>query len=100
MRIAHLFFAVAPEQREKALEALLAEAPAVREMPGCSAFVPFLDPAEPGTLGVVHEWESGTDFEAYLASAHFAAMSRLLRPMMVGTPVSRRFDAVPLQTVN
>lgn len=100
MRIAHLFFTVAPTQRETALQALMAQAPAIRNMTGCLAFVPFLDPSEGGKLGVIHEWESPADFEAYIASDPFASLSRLLRPMMMGPPVSKRFDAVSLQTVN
>ena len=100
MRIAHAFFAVAPDQREKALDIMISRAAAVREMPGCRVFVPFSDPADPGKLGVIHEWESGADFDAYLASPVYAAISAVLRPMMIGKPDGRRFDAALLQTVN
>jgi Uncharacterized conserved protein len=100
MRIAHVFFQVPPDARRRALEILLAEAEAVRAMPGCRAFVPFLDPTGAGTLGVLHEWESADDFSAYAASPTFVATAALLRPMMVAPPVSRRFDARLAETVN
>ncbi len=69
-------------------------------MKGCLAFVPFTDPSGPGALGVLHEWETADDFAAYAASAGFAAAGRALRPLMVGAPVSRRFDAQLAETVN
>ena len=96
MRLAHLTFAVQPELSQNALDALLAEVPVVRQMKGCIMFVPFVDPTVPGGLGVVHEWETPEDFAAYLASPTFAAAGATLRPMMTGTPVSRRFDATPV----
>ena len=96
MRLAHLTFTVAPDARQNALDALLAEVPVVRQMRGCTMFIPFADPTVPGGLGVVHEWETSEDFAAYLASPTFAAAGAALRPMMTGAPVSRQFDAVPL----
>ncbi len=93
MLVAHVLFKVAPADRSRALDALLAEAPGVRAMAGCLAFVPFADPGDPGGLGIVHEWQSGDEFGAYTGSSGFAKVQATLRPMMVGQPVSRRFDA-------
>jgi quinol monooxygenase YgiN len=100
MLIAHVHFTVAASERHKALEMLQKEAPAVRAMKGCQAFVPFLDPTSSEGLGVLHEWDSEEDFAAYTSSPGFAEVGRILRPMMTGAPVSRRFDARLLQTVN
>src|SRR5579859_6100393 len=100
MRIAHAFLAVAPDQREKALDVMTSQAAAVRQMHGCLAFVPFSDASDPGRLGVIHEWESGADFDAYLASPAYATISAVVRPMMIGKPDGRRFDANLLQAVN
>ena len=99
MFIAHVFFAVAPSDRKQALDTLLAEVPAVRRMKGCKVFQPFADPLDPAGLGVIHEWESQEMFAAYAASEGFAEVGKILRPMMTNDPVSRRFDAKPLETV-
>lgn len=99
MFIAHVYFRVAPDKVEVALAALLAELSSVRGLPGCIAFLPFLDPTEPGALGIVHEWESAEAFARYAASPGFAAVGQLLRPIMVAPPVSKRFDARLLETV-
>ncbi len=93
MLIAHLRFAVAPEYRQKALDALTIDAPKVRAMNGCVAFVPFFDLTDDTALGVMHEWESDTDFAAYTASEPFKRFGATIRPMMIGTPVSKRFRA-------
>ncbi|WP_443751098.1 putative quinol monooxygenase [Asticcacaulis solisilvae] len=100
MRLAHVTFTVAPENQSTALDALLAEVASVRHMQGCIAFIPFIDPTVAGGLGVVHEWETGEDFTAYLNSPGFAAVNTVLRPMMTGAPVSRRFDVNLLQPAN
>jgi quinol monooxygenase YgiN len=100
MRIAHVTFTVAPENQNKALNALLAEVPVVRQMKGCLAFIPFVDPTVAGGLGVVHEWESDDAFAVYINSPGFKAVNDILRPLMTGAPVSRRFEVNMLDTVN
>jgi quinol monooxygenase YgiN len=100
MLIAHVYFTIAAGDRQKALRALLAEAPTVRAMQGCRAFMPFTDPTDPEGMGILHEWEDGDDFAAYVSSPGFAEMGKALRPMMTSAPVSRRFDARLLETVN
>ncbi len=100
MLIAHVLFTVAEDDRRAALDTLLAEVPAVRAMKGCVAFLPFADAAGPTGLGVLHEWETEADFAAYLASPGFAVTGQILRPMMTGAPISRRFDARLLEIVN
>lgn len=99
MLIAHLTFNVAPENRARALDRLVAEAPAVRAMPGCAAFLPFIDPTDDSALGVVHEWETEADFAAYTASEAFRTSGAVLRPMMTAAPVSKRFAAELLEMV-
>lgn len=93
MLVAHVHFTVDPGLRTYALAALLAEAEAVRRMPGNLLFVPFADPTDPAAVRVIHEWQTATDFEGYLASPTFAAAGQTLRPMMSAPPVSHRFDA-------
>jgi quinol monooxygenase YgiN len=100
MLIAHVYFTVAASERQKALDTLLKEAPTVRAMKGCQTFVPFLDPTNVEGLGVLHEWHCEEDFAAYTSSSGFAEVGQILRPMMTNPPVSRRFDAELIQTVN
>lgn len=100
MLIAHVHFTVAPDQRQNALNALLAEVPVVRAMAGCVAFHPFLDATDTAGLGIVHEWTDAESFAAYASSPGFAEVGKVLRPMMTGAPVSKRFDAKVLETVN
>ena len=100
MLIAHVHFTVAPTERQRAIAALVGEVPNVRTMPGCLAFHPFLDVTDPAGIGIVHEWQDEASFEAYVTSAGFAEVGKILRPMMTAAPVSKRFDAKLLETVN
>ena len=100
MRLAHLTFTVRPEAQQEALSVLLEEAPTVRAMAGCLAFIPFADPTTEGGLGVVHEWVDEVTFATYLASETFAASSARLFPLMTAEPDSRRFDARRLDLAN
>lgn len=100
MLIAHVRFRAIEEDRRKALDTLMAKAPAIRAMKGCLAFVPFLDPTDRQGLGVLHEWQSGEDFAAYSASPEFSETAWILRPLMTEAPVSRRFDARLIETLN
>ncbi len=99
MLIAILDFDVAPANSDAALDRLLSEAPAVREMKGNIAFRAYADPLIDTRVTLVHEWESEEDFAAYLASPAFARLGKVLRPMMTAPPVSRRFEARLLETV-
>lgn len=100
MLIAHVTFVVAKADSAKALAALVGEAPQVRAMNGCVAFLPFQDPSDPAQIGVLHEWETGDDFAKYATSPEFARVGEILRPMMLKPPVSRRFDAILIESVN
>lgn len=100
MLIAHVRFRVAEHDRQKALDALTANADRTRVMKGCLAFVPFLDPIDGQGVGVLHEWQTGQDFAAYAASAGFAETSAVLRPLMTEPPISRRFDARLIETLD
>lgn len=99
MLIALLDFDVAPADKAAALTHLLAEVPTVRAMKGNIAFRPLADPVTDSHVTLVHEWESRQDFENYLASPGFARSGELLRPMMTGAPVSRRFEARLIESV-
>ena len=100
MLIAHVRFQVAESDRDRALVTLLAEAATVRALPGCLTFQPFADPLNPAAIGILHEWRDGECFAAYTASPAFASVGAVLRPMMTEPPVSRRFDARLMESIN
>jgi len=100
MFIAHVHFCVEANDRQAALDALVAEIDSVRGMKGCLAFIPFSEPDNKTGLGVIHEWETQADFAAYGTSSEFARLGQMLRPMMTAAPVSRRFDAKLFEAVN
>jgi quinol monooxygenase YgiN len=99
MLIAIVDFTVAPENRAAALATLLAEASAVRSMPGNLAFQPYLDPVNAEAVRIFHEWRDQASFEAYTGSEGFKRAGQVLRPMMIAAPVSRRMSADLLETV-
>lgn len=94
MFIAHVEFKVSHADRPKVLAVLTEQAPTVRSMKGCKAFIPFVDPTRDEGVGVMHEWESRTSFDAYLQSDAFLESGRNIRPLMLEPPVSKRFDVV------
>ena len=51
------------------------------------------------TLGLHRFGLIEQDFDAYLASPPFARSGEVLRPMMTGVPLSRRFDASLIESV-
>lgn len=72
------------------------ESAAVRSMPGNVAFRVYAARADDTTVTVVHEWADEESFAGYLESASFARLGASIRPLMTGTPVSRRFHAEPV----
>ena len=100
MLIAHVQFTVSASDRPAALKVLLADHLSIRAMPGCLAFVPFVDATNDTGLGVLHEWQNAKDFETYASSDNFSTMSQALRPMMTSAPISHRFDATPIEAVD
>jgi quinol monooxygenase YgiN len=93
MIIAHVTFTVASSSQARALSTLVDQAATVRRMKGCHTYIPFANPNAEGGVGVMHEWETWDDFAGYLASESFALANGVLRPLMIGAPTSRRFDA-------
>ena len=68
-------------------------------MPGNVAFRVYANRGDDTRVTIVHEWEDAASFDGYQGSESFARSGALLRPMMTGAPVSRRFRAALLETV-
>lgn len=99
MFIAILDFDTAATDRPAALAQLDGERDQVQAMPGNLAFRVYASRAHETRITVVHEWEDEASFAGYLRSDSFARSGDALRPIMTGTPVSRRFHADLLETV-
>jgi quinol monooxygenase YgiN len=97
--IAILDFSTAATDRPAALAQLDAESDEVRSMPGNLAFRVYASREDATRIAVIHEWEDEASFTRYTESDSFARSGAVLRPIMAGTPVSRRFRAQLLETV-
>lgn len=99
MFIAILDFSTAAADRPAALAQLDNERAQVQGMPGNIAFRVYADRADDTRITVVHEWQDEASFAGYQGSASFARSGEVLRPIMAGAPVSRRFRAELVETV-
>ena len=99
MFIAILDFRTAATDRSAALARFDGEGDRVRAMPGNVAFRVYAGREDDTAVAVVHEWDDEASFAGYLRSDSFAQLGEVIRPMMIGAPVSRRFRAELLETV-
>ena len=99
MLIAILDFDTAATDRPAALAQLDNEYDEVRALPGNLAFRVYASRGDDRRVTVVHEWDDEASFAEYLESECFTRSGDVLRPLMTGAPVSRRFHAELLETV-
>ena len=93
MFIAIVDFDTAVTDRATAFKRLDAERDQISAMPGNLAFRVYASREDDTRVTIVHEWEDEASFDGYLKSASFARFGEVIRPLMVGAPVSRRFRA-------
>ena len=99
MLIAIVDFDTSATDRPTALAQLDRERDEVRAMPGNVSIRVYASRTDDTGVTLVHEWEDESAFQGYLASAAFARSGEVIRPLMTGAPVSRRFHADLLETV-
>jgi quinol monooxygenase YgiN len=99
MFIAILDLDTAAADRPAALAQFDIEREQVRAMPGNIAFRVYACREDDTRVTVVHEWQDEPSFAAYLRSESFARSGQVLRPLLSGPPVSRRFRAELVETV-
>jgi quinol monooxygenase YgiN len=97
--IAIVDFNTAATDRAAALAQLDSERDEVRAMPGNVAFRVYASREDETRVTVIHEWDDEESFAGYQKSDSLARSGEVLRPMMSGSPVSRRFRAELLETV-
>lgn len=93
MLIVTVAFTTLPENRTRAVGALLSEAPIVRALAGNLGYAVGLDAETPGGVHLTHRWTDAAAFAAYRASDGFAAVGAAVFPLMTGKPVSEVFEA-------
>ncbi|MEV0900443.1 antibiotic biosynthesis monooxygenase [Actinoplanes sp. NPDC049802] len=99
MVIVILDFTTAAADRAAALAQLDTEHDEVRALPGNLAYRVYADRHDDTAVTLVHEWTDEQSFEDYQRSPSFARSGQVIRPLMTGAPVSRRFRAELLETV-
>ncbi|MBO3743832.1 putative quinol monooxygenase [Actinoplanes flavus] len=99
MVIVILDFTTAAADRAAALQQLDSEYDEIRAMPGNLAYRVFPSRHDDTAVTLVHEWADEQSFADYQRSDSFARSGRVIRPLMTGTPVSRRFRADLLENV-
>lgn len=99
MFIAILDLRTAATDRPGVLAHLDEERDRVRAMPGNIAYRVYAAREDDTAVAVVHEWDDEASFAGYLRSDSFAQSGVKIRPLMIGAPVSRRFNADLLETV-
>jgi quinol monooxygenase YgiN len=92
-------FSTAATDRPAALAELDGERGRVQAMPGSLAFRVYASREDETRATLVSEWEDQASFDAYQNSDSFARLGQVIRPMMTGAPVSRRFQAELVETV-
>jgi quinol monooxygenase YgiN len=89
----------ATTDRAAVLDHLDAERDLIRTMPGNLAFRVYASREDDNRITILHEWVDEASFEGYATSATFAQFGEAIRPIIIGTPVSRRFRAQLQATV-
>jgi quinol monooxygenase YgiN len=97
--IAIVDFSTAVTDRPAALAHLDGERDRVRAMPGNLAFRVYASREDETRVTIVHEWDDLASFDGYQRSDTFARFGEMIRPIITGAPVSRRFRAELLETV-
>ena len=99
MFIAVLDLHTTAPNRPAVLAQLDTEREAIRAMPGNLDYRVYAARDNQESVALIHEWTDQASFAAYLASDSFARSSVVIRPLMSGPSVSRRFHASLLETV-
>jgi quinol monooxygenase YgiN len=97
--IAIVDFSTAVTDRPAALAELDVERDRVRAMPGNLAFRVYASREDEARVTIVHEWDDQASFDGYQRSDTFSRFGKVIRPIVTGAPVSRRFRAELLETV-
>jgi len=97
--IAIVDFSTGAADRLAALAQLDSERGQVCAMPGNRAFRAYCSREDDTGITIVHEWDDEASVAGYQMSESFARIGKVIRPMLTGAPVSRRFRAELLETI-
>ncbi|MEO8876857.1 MAG: putative quinol monooxygenase [Polyangiaceae bacterium] len=80
-------------QRERLRAYVTSETAAARSLPGCEEYAFCEDISDPLRVLLYEEWATRSEFEAYKASAIFAASGAALGPMLAEPPRSAYYES-------
>ena len=83
---------VQADHRDSFLAAVAALSRATRSEPGNIAYGCFEDPANPGRMTFVEEWQSRRDIDAHMARPQTQAFLAVVMPMLAEPPSARVFE--------
>lgn len=86
-------FRTAANDRPAAIRCLTAEAPQMRRMSGNQSVQILVAPDHSEDIILLHRWDDLDSLNAYRDSPLFAAISHVLRPMMVNQPSTEVYEA-------
>jgi quinol monooxygenase YgiN len=99
MIIAVVDLVTSASDRALALARLDGERDAVRAMPGNVSYRVYASREDEEQTTLIHAWQDESALAGYLASDVFAGLGAVLRPVMTGAPVSRRFRVETMETI-
>lgn len=99
MIIAIVDFKTSAADRAVALAHLDGERREVSAMPGNVSYRVYASRDDDTLVTLIHEWDDEESFDAYRNSGSFARSGKVIRPLMDGPPMSRRFRAQPYEDI-
>jgi len=84
--------AVRHERRDEAVRAALAMAEATRKEAGCIAYQFSSDLADPDTIYIFEEWESGEDLARHFQTQHMRVFREQIAGLLAGPPAIKRYS--------
>jgi quinol monooxygenase YgiN len=90
MIMALIDFEVTPDHRPYVLDQLRSLLEEARSLKGNLTYKASTGTESAGHIGLMHEWDTLENFEAYTSSELFKRMGEILRPAITKAPVSRR----------
>jgi quinol monooxygenase YgiN len=90
---------VQPEHRAAFLAGAADLRRATRAEPGNIAYGCFEDPAEPGRMTFVEEWQSCADIDAHMAQPYTQAFLQAALAMLAAPPSMRAFEVGRMESL-
>jgi quinol monooxygenase YgiN len=91
--------AVRPDKRDEAVRAALAMAEATRREPGCITYRFSADLADPNSIYIFEEWESGDALARHFQTEHMRIFRAGLPGLLAGPSTVKRYEVASVSTM-